>query len=61
MVNKELLKVDSIKLDFRGNAVLDNVSFNAKDREIFGIIGPNGTGKTSIVDCITMFNRPQAR
>lgn len=59
MANQELMKVESITLNFGGNAALDNVSFNLKNGEILGLIGPNGAGKTCMLNCITMFYRPQ--
>lgn len=35
-----------------GITALDNVSFEVKEGEIFGIIGPNGSGKTTILRLI---------
>ncbi|MDR0489737.1 MAG: ABC transporter ATP-binding protein, partial [Oscillospiraceae bacterium] len=33
--------------------VLSDVSFEAKDREIFGLMGPSGAGKTTIINILT--------
>ena len=40
--------------------VLDDVSFNVKQGEIFGIIGNNGTGKTSLLSIISKIYTPDS-
>src|SRR2546429_8944138 len=32
---------------------VNDVSFSIKHGELFGIIGPNGDGKTNVVECIS--------
>ena len=55
-MNKEpILKVNSITKHFGGIQALSNVSFDVHAGEILGIIGPNGSGKTTVVNCITGF------
>jgi branched-chain amino acid transport system ATP-binding protein len=36
-----------VTVRFGGIIALDDLSFDAIDREILGIIGPNGAGKTT--------------
>lgn len=44
-----------------GNFIaVDHVSFEIKNREIFGIIGPNGAGKTTTVECISGLRVPDS-
>lgn len=55
------------KLDFRdvsfaydgGAEVLKNVSFTVKKGEMLGLVGPSGTGKTTIVDLLLRLFQPQ--
>jgi len=53
--NEPILKVNSITKHFGGIQALSNVSFEVHAGEILGIIGPNGSGKTTVVNCITGF------
>jgi zinc transport system ATP-binding protein len=46
MNNNTILSVENLTVEFGGQTVLDNVSFEVKKGEIFVIIGPNGAGKT---------------
>lgn len=48
------LTIQNISKSFPGlkNPVVDNVSFEIKQREIYGLLGPNGAGKTTIISMI---------
>lgn len=43
------LKIAEISKSFNGKTVLDKVSFEVKQNEIFGFIGLNGVGKTTLI------------
>ena len=53
-----LLRVEHLTMRFGGLTAIDDVSFEAGDREITAIIGPNGAGKTTIFNTLTGFYRP---
>jgi branched-chain amino acid transport system ATP-binding protein len=53
--DQPLLQVQNITKAFGGILALNRVSFDVHQGEILGIIGPNGSGKTTIVNCITGF------
>jgi len=38
---------------FRGKSVLENITFDVRDREFFVIFGPSGAGKTTILNTIS--------
>jgi branched-chain amino acid transport system ATP-binding protein len=54
-----ILQCRDIELAFGGLRALKGVSFEIGQGEIFGLVGPNGSGKTSMVNVITGFYRPQ--
>lgn len=58
MIDEPMLEVKGITKDFGGLRALDGVSLNLMAGESLGIIGPNGSGKTTIVNLITGFLRP---
>jgi len=53
------LIIDSLTMRFSGLVALDEVSFSVKENEIFSLIGPYGSGKTTLFNCINGFNKPQ--
>jgi branched-chain amino acid transport system ATP-binding protein len=55
---KPLLTVEHLTMRFGGLVAIDDVSFQALDREITAIIGPNGAGKTTVFNCLTGFYKP---
>jgi len=52
------LNVQNLSKSFGGLKAVNNVSFDIKKGEIVGIIGPNGSGKTTIFNVITGFYKP---
>nr|VFK49492.1 MAG: branched-chain amino acid transport system ATP-binding protein [Candidatus Kentron sp. SD] len=55
-----LLRIEHLSMYFGGIVAIDDVSFDARDREITALIGPNGAGKTTVFNCITGFYRANA-
>src|SRR3954470_7184873 len=53
-----ILQCRDIELAFGGLRALKGLSFDIQPGEIFGLVGPNGSGKTSMVNVITRFYRP---
>jgi branched-chain amino acid transport system ATP-binding protein len=57
--HKVKIKVENLSLSFGGMKALDSVSLDIYDNEIMAIIGPDGAGKTSLLNCINGFSKPQ--
>ena len=52
------LELFGLRKVFGGLVAVNDVSFAVEAGTITGLIGPNGSGKTVIFDCITGFYRP---
>jgi len=50
-----LLEARDITKKFGGLAAVSNLSFSVEKGEILGVIGPNGSGKTTVFNCISRF------
>lgn len=49
-----MIKIENVSKSYKeGNKVIDNCNLEIKDGEIFGFIGQNGAGKTTIIKMIT--------
>jgi ABC-2 type transport system ATP-binding protein len=48
-----MIEAKSIKHNFGDNHVLHDVSFQVGAREIFGLLGPSGAGKTTLINILT--------
>jgi len=55
-----LLSIEGLYRHFGGVAAVDNVSFDLREGEILGLIGPNGSGKTTVLNMLSGFLPPNA-
>jgi ABC-type branched-subunit amino acid transport system ATPase component len=55
-----LLQVSGLYKNFGGVHAINDLSFNLVQGELLGLIGPNGSGKTTAVNLITGFVKPNA-
>lgn len=53
-----LLEVRELNLRFGGITALAGVNLSVAEGETLAVIGPNGSGKTSLMNCITGLYRP---
>ncbi len=52
-----LLRVDNLAKHYGAIRAVDGISMTVTRGEIVGLIGPNGCGKSTTIDCITGFTR----
>ena len=52
------LKVEGLCKSFGGLKAVNNVTFDVAEGEIIGLIGPNGSGKTTTLNLLTGFLKP---
>lgn len=51
------IKVDGVSKSFGKKMVLDNINLNIKKGQIYGLIGPSGAGKTTLVKLMVGMDR----
>ncbi len=54
------LKIEGLCKSFGGLRAISNVGFEVEEGEIIGLIGPNGSGKTTMLNLITGFLKPDS-
>src|SRR5512136_2714009 len=58
MAGEPLLEIRDLKLKFGGITALGGVDLSIAEGETLAVIGPNGSGKTSLFNCVTGLYRP---
>lgn len=56
--NHEMLTVSHVRFMRGDSVILEDVSFSVKEGEYLGIIGPNGGGKTTLLDLLLGLEKP---
>ena len=54
-----IIEFENVSLSYGNRLILDNVSFQINEGEIFGMLGPNGVGKSTIFNLITGLVSPK--
>ncbi len=55
---KDLVEVKNIKKNYGKNEAVKGISFNIKENEILGLLGPNGSGKTTTIGMLLGLLKP---
>jgi len=58
MDNEYILQVKNLKKHFKDVKAVDGISFDVKQGQIFGFLGPNGSGKTTTIGMILALIHP---
>ena len=54
-----IIEFENISLSYGNRLILDNINFRINESEIFGMLGPNGVGKSTIFNLITGLITPK--
>ena len=54
-----IIEFENITLAYGNRIILDNISFQINEGQIFGMLGPNGVGKSTIFNLITGLITPK--
>ena len=54
-----IIEFENISLSYGNRLILDNISFKINEGQIFGMLGPNGVGKSTIFNLITGLVNPK--
>jgi len=52
------ISVDGLRKSYKSVMAVDGLSFQVETGEIFGMVGPNGSGKTTTIECIEGLRHP---
>lgn len=58
--NRVILELRNVTQDFGGLRAVNDLSFKLFEREVLGIIGPNGSGKTTVFNLISGIYSPSS-
>ncbi len=51
-MEQSVVKIENLVKRYKDLVALDHFSLDIKEGEIFGLLGPNGSGKTTTINCI---------
>ncbi|MFD3400905.1 amino acid ABC transporter ATP-binding protein [Kribbella sp. NPDC058693] len=57
-LNDVVVRIEDLSKSFDGRLVLDGVSLNVRNQKIVAIIGQSGGGKTTLLRCLNLLERP---
>jgi lipopolysaccharide export system ATP-binding protein len=57
---KSVVEFDNISLAYGNRLILDSINFKINEGQIFGMLGPNGVGKSTIFNLITGLIGPKS-
>ncbi len=58
--NNSIIEFKNISLSYGNRLILDNINFKINEGEIFGMLGPNGVGKSTIFNLLTGLIAPDS-
>lgn len=59
-MSQTIVQVENLNLTYKSLHAVQDVSFSVKSGEILAVIGQNGSGKTSTVECVEGLRKPDS-
>jgi len=59
-MQKPIIEFKNVSLSYGNRLILDNINFKINESQIFGMLGPNGVGKSTIFNLITGLIKPSS-
>ena len=56
--SNSIIEFENVSLSYGNRLILDNLNFTVNEGQIFGMLGPNGVGKSTIFNLITGLINP---
>lgn len=54
-----MIKIEALSKRFDNNIILDDINFEIEKGDVVAIIGPSGTGKSTLLRCLDLLDRPE--
>ena len=55
-----IIEFENVSLAYGNRLILDNINFKINESQVFGMLGPNGVGKSTIFNLITGLIQPKS-
>ena len=52
VIDSKLFEVKNISFSYEGEEIFSDISFSIEKGDVLCILGPNGTGKTTLIKCL---------
>jgi len=58
MSDLPILRIEDLHKSYQDSEIIKGISFEVQEKEVVVIIGPSGTGKSTMLRCINLLTRP---
>lgn len=55
-----MIKIERVNHSFQDTQVLKDIDLTIHDNEIFGLVGPSGVGKSTLLNCLAGLEKYQS-
>ena len=51
-MSEPIVKIENLVKRYKETIAVDHLNLDIKEGEVFGLLGPNGCGKTTTINCL---------